>query len=112
MAGEPEMSAVIASVDTAIEELRLGGEPRKVVIAAYRNMEAALARAGIPRDRHEAPLEYVSRSLGVLRVDEGAVGRLALLFGEARFSTHPIDDQMAETAIGALSEIRSDLESA
>ena len=107
---ESEMGTVSASVDAAIHELEMGGEPRKVVIAAYRNMEAALARAGVPRDRHEAPLEYVTRSLGVLRVDEGAIGRLASLFEEARFSTHSIDDPMAEAAIAALSDIRSDLE--
>lgn len=106
---EDEIEGVFASVDAAIRELEMGGEPRKVVIAAYRNMESALARAGVPRGRHEAPLEYVSRSLSTLQVDDRAIGRLAALFEEARFSTHSIDDHMAGAAIRALSDIRSEL---
>jgi hypothetical protein len=107
---EPDVSAVIASVDAAIEVLEVGGDPRMTIIAAYTKMEGALAGAGVPRRLHEAPLEYLARSLSRLRVGEPAISRLTRLFEEARFSRHLIDEQMAEEAMGALSEVRSDLE--
>jgi hypothetical protein len=105
----PEVTGIIASVDTAISDLELGGDPRTVVIAAYTKMEMALAGAGVPRRRHEAPLEYVARSLRRLEVDGGAIVALTGLFEEARFSTHVIGEQMAEEANAALREIRSGL---
>lgn len=101
-----DAAEVTASVDAAIEELELGGDPSRVVIAAYRNMESALARGGLYRARHEAPHEYVARALGLLEVEESAIRRLTQLFEEARFSTHAINDEMAAEAIEALRSIR------
>lgn len=101
-----DAAEVAASVDAAIEELELGGDPSQVVIAAYRNMEAALERGGLHRAGYEAPHEYVARALGLLSVEEEAIRRLTQLFEEARFSTHTIDDVMAAEAVEALRSIR------
>ena len=101
-----DAAEVAASVDAAIEELELGGDPSQVVIAAYRNMEAALERGGLHRAGFEAPHEYVARALGLLSVEEEAIRRLTQLFEEARFSTHTIDDVMAAEAVDALRSIR------
>ncbi|MDF1595549.1 MAG: DUF4129 domain-containing protein [Acidimicrobiia bacterium] len=105
----PDVTGIIASVDAAIFDLELGGDPRTVVIAAYTRMEMSLAGAGVPRRRHEAPLEYVERSLRRLEVDAEAIVALTGLFEEARFSTHMIGENMAAEAIAALREIRAGL---
>ncbi len=105
----PDVTGIIASVDAAISDLELGGDPRTVVIAAYTKMEISLAGAGVPRRRHEAPFEYLERSLRRLEVDAEAIVALTGLFEEARFSTHVIGESMAAEAIAALREIRSGL---
>jgi hypothetical protein len=41
-----------------------------------------------------------------------SVSRLTSLFEQAKFSRHPIDSMMKQDAIGALREIRDDLQGA
>jgi hypothetical protein len=78
----------------------LGGDadPREVVIACYLRMEGAFARAGSPRGVTETPLELLARVLGEQAVPEADVRRLTALFTEARFSTHPVTDEMRSAA--------------
>jgi hypothetical protein len=57
-------------------------------------MERALAAAGIPRHRAEAPLEYMERALLTLDTSAEAVRRLTDLFALARFSQHEPDPSM------------------
>jgi hypothetical protein len=68
-------------------------------------MEAALADAGTPRGAAEAPLELLERVLGEYDVPEGDVRRLTGLFTEARFSTHPVGDEMRAAAQRSLRSI-------
>ncbi len=105
-----DLDPLIDSVDGALRQLELGGDPRMNVIAAYTGMEVALAGAGVPRRRHEAPHEYVARSLQRLEVDPHALREMTRLFEEARFSTHPVSSAMAEEAIAALQRVRATLE--
>jgi hypothetical protein len=102
-----ELSLVAAE---SIEDLRRERDPRKAVIAAYANMERALAAHGLPRRGAEAPFEYLARILRELEVREDAVRALTQLFEYAKFSTHEIDTAMKEEAIAAFAAIRDDLQ--
>ena len=97
------------AVEEGLEELEADTDPRRAVIAAYRRMELALARVGMPRARHEAALEYLARLLPLLDARGPAALRLTELFQLAKFSDHVIDAAMQREAIGALRELREEL---
>jgi hypothetical protein len=101
-----------ASIGDAIDDLEAEPDPRRAVIAAYARMEAVLARNGLRRRPSETPLEYLRRILLGLTTRGEAVSRLTSLFEQAKFSRHEIDASMKEDAIGALREIRADLQGA
>lgn len=93
-----------------VARLRRERNPRRAVIAAYAAMERLMARDGIPRGAHEAPMEYLGRV--TLRGHHGvaAVHRITALFQRARFSGRPIDEEMRGRAIAAVEELEGDPE--
>jgi hypothetical protein len=107
--GESVADALSQVAAASIDDLRREGDPRKAVIAAYVNMERVLAQHGLPRLRAEAPFEYLARILRQLEVSESSVHRLTELFEYAKFSTHDIDAEMKEQAIGAFAALRDEL---
>jgi hypothetical protein len=96
-------------VDGTLDDLRREADPRRAVIAAYAQMERALARHGLPREPSEAPFEYLARLLRELRVRAASALALTELFERARFSDHAIDAAMKDEAIEALVAVRDDL---
>jgi len=100
------------SISDAIDDLEAEPDARRAVIAAYARMEAVLARNGLRRRPSETPLEYLRRILLGLTARGEAVSRLTWLFEQAKFSRHDIDASMKQDAIGALREIRDDLQGA
>ena len=80
-------------------------DPREAVIACYARMERALAEAGSARRADEAPLELLARVLAEQYVPEGDVRRLTELFEEARFSSHPVTDEMRAAARRSLANV-------
>jgi hypothetical protein len=82
------------------------------VSAAYARMEGVLTRNGLRRRPSETTVEYLRRILLGLTARGDSVKRLTALFEEAKFSRHEIDDTMKQEAIGALREIRDDLQGA
>jgi hypothetical protein len=107
------VAAELASiVDGTIDDLRRERDPRRAVIAAYAQMEKALSNHGLPRERSEAPFEYLARMLRELRVRAASALALTELFERARFSHHVIDASMKDEAIDALIAVRDDLKAA
>lgn len=104
--GSPDQLA--AALDDAIDDLRHEPDPRKAVVAAYARMESALALFGLPRRSAEAPYEYLGRTGRELRA-ETSMASLTESFEEAKFSEHPIGEDMREQAIAALTAIRNDV---
>lgn len=95
-----ELRLLSADLDTEVE-------PREAVIACYVRMEAALADAGTPRAVTETPMELLRRVLDEYDVPAADVRRLTDLFTEARFSPHPVTDEMrraARRSLGAVSD--------
>jgi hypothetical protein len=103
----PEVLA--AALDESLDDLRADPDLRRAIIAAYARMETALAAAGLPRHRAEAPLEYVERALLTLDTSASAVRRLTDLFQWARFSQHEPDPSMRDEAVDALIAVRDEL---
>jgi hypothetical protein len=100
------------SIGDAIDDLESEPDARRAVIAAYARMETVLARNGLKRRPSETPVEYLRRILLGLTSRGDSVSRLTSLFEQAKFSRHDIDAAMKQDAIGALREIRDDLQGA
>ena len=99
-----------SSIGDAIDDLEAEPDARRAVIAAYARMESVLARNGLKRRPSETPVEYLRRILLGLTSRGDSVSRLTSLFEQAKFSRHTIDGSMKQDAIGALREIRDDLQ--
>jgi crotonobetainyl-CoA:carnitine CoA-transferase CaiB-like acyl-CoA transferase len=93
-----ELRLLSADLDTEVE-------PREAVIACYVRMEAALASSGAPRGATETPLELLRRVLDAYDVPAADVHRLTELFTEARFSHHPVTDEMRAAARRSLAAV-------
>jgi hypothetical protein len=108
---EPSVAEdLVASMSDAIDDLEAEPDARRAVIAAYARMEGVLGRHGLRRAPSETPLEYLRRILFGLTDRADAVRRLTGLFEQAKFSRREIDASMKQDAIGALREIRDDME--
>ena len=93
-----ELTALSADLDAL-------PDPREAVIACYVRMERAFADAGAARAPNESPLELLARVLDQLAVPEADVRRLTGLFTEARFSAHPVTDEMRAAARRSLARV-------
>ena len=105
----PAPEVLAAALDESLDDIRGDPDLRRAIIAAYARMETALAAAGLPRHRAEAPLEYVERALLTLDTSAAAVRRLTDLFQWARFSQHEPDPSMRDEAVDALIAVRDEL---
>lgn len=107
---EPAPLPVLAEEpgESEVTRLRRELDPRRAVIAAYAAMERLMARDGVARSAHEAPMEYLGRVTlqGHHRV--AAVHRLTALFQRGRFSDRPVDEDMRQRAIDAVQELEGD----
>ena len=99
-------------LEETLDDLRADPDARRAVIAAYARLERAFASAGLARRRHETAEEYVPRALAALEVDMQAVRTLTDLYTVAKFSHHPVSDEMKLEAVSALERIRDDLRDA
>jgi hypothetical protein len=92
-----------------LDDLRAERDPRRAVIAAYAQMERALAASGLPRTPAEAPEEYLARALVELELSSRAAARLTALFSWARFSGHDVRPEMKDEAIETHEQVRREL---
>lgn len=104
-----EDEALSDAVDAAAGELRRLEDVRAAIIACYAAMEASLRAAGVPRLAADSPEELLARAAGSGTVDTPAAAELTHLFGEARYSTHPLTERHRDSAAAALGTIRANL---
>ena len=88
-----------------LDALRRERNPRRAVIAAYAAMERHMAREGLARGVHEAPMEYLGRVTLHGHAQVACVHRLTGLFQRAKFSHRPVDEEMRRRAIAAVEEL-------
>jgi hypothetical protein len=85
------------------------GSPRNAIVACWHRFEVQAEAAGIGREPWETPAEFTLRVLDLVSADERAVAELSVLYREARFSDHDLDEAARETAVRALERIHRGL---
>jgi hypothetical protein len=85
------------------------GRPRNAIVECWARLEAAVLAAGVERSPADTSSELTERVLAEHAVDRDAIGRLAALYREARFSTHDMDEHDRQAAIEALDEVHAGL---
>jgi uncharacterized protein YjiS (DUF1127 family) len=102
-----DMASALAAGRRALE---IGDDPRAAVIACYRQCEAALASRRHGRRAAETPREFLIGALAALHLPARPVRALLQVFERARFSDLPVTRLDRSVALGALDEIRTDLD--
>jgi len=107
---DPDALADEIRSDAAAQfELLLGGNPRNAIVACWDRFEEQAERIGVARQPWETSSELILRLLDAVSADSAAVTRLEVLYHEARFSQHDIDESRRESAIEALHAIHASL---
>jgi len=78
------------------------GSPRNGIVRCWHRFEELAAEAGLGRKVWETPGEFALRLLTTVEADEDAAYRLTLLYREARFSHHELDESARDEALEAL----------
>lgn len=78
------------------------GSPRNGIVQCWHRFEELAAEAGLGRKVWETPGEFALRLLTTVEADEDAAYRLTLLYREARFSHHELDESARDEALEAL----------
>jgi hypothetical protein len=87
-------------------------DPRAAIIGCYAAMERSLAEAGSPAQAADTPAEILARATAGGLIRSTWAGTLTGLFRRARYSSHPVTEDDRTAAVGALAQVRSDLEGA
>lgn len=107
----PEERAAHALAEDAAARLEAVGHGtvRNGIVRCWARLEDAVAEAGLPRARHETSAEFTVRVLHSLDLDPHAIGELARLYREARFSEHELGEDARAVAREALLALERDL---
>jgi Domain of unknown function (DUF4129) len=92
-----------------VVDLQAPTDARGRVIAAYAQMVELFTARGHPPAVSEAPGEYLARVLPALGVGDCAAQRLRALYELARFSPHPVGEDLRGAALSALDALREEL---
>lgn len=104
-------SAIAADAAAARASLR-EGDARNAIVACWVRLETLIAEAGVEPAASDTAEELAVRVLLRFSLDDDAVTRLAALYREARFSTHPLGEEQRAAAVDALDAIHRQLEPA
>jgi hypothetical protein len=85
------------------------GSPRDGIVRCWLRLEESIASAGLKIDPTETSAEFTVRVLRALDIDPRAIGTLARLYREARFSDHHLDESARAAARAALEQLHADL---
>ncbi|MET1058349.1 MAG: DUF4129 domain-containing protein [Nocardioides sp.] len=86
-------------------DLLAQGTPRNGIVHCWHRLEQLAGEAGLGRKVWETPGEFALRLLTTVEADEDAAYRLTLLYREARFSHHELDESARDEALEALATI-------
>jgi hypothetical protein len=89
--------------------LLLEGSPRNAIVECWHRFEEQAADAGLERHPWETSSEFTLRMLDLVAADSSAVAELAVLYREARFSTHALDEDTRARAVADLDAIHAGL---
>jgi hypothetical protein len=103
IAEDPE--SLREAVESGWAALRTFDDAKAAIIACYLAMERSLAEHGTARTAADTPSELLERATRTGMLRGGAARQLTQLFYEARFSSHPMDQEQRVVAERALSEL-------
>lgn len=98
------------ALGSALDDLA-HGSARNSIVAAWLRLEHASESEWFVRNPADTPSEFVERVLSSYTLDGEAIGRLAGLYREARFSSHPITDRQRDEAATCLATLLDGLRS-
>jgi hypothetical protein len=104
-----ELARALAEDVEAHLDAVAGGTPRNAIVRCWLLLEESVARAGLPRQPFETSAEFTVRVLHRLDLDPRAIGGLAALYREARFSEHDLGEDARTAARDALELLHQDL---
>ncbi|WP_052433878.1 DUF4129 domain-containing protein [Streptacidiphilus melanogenes] len=104
--------ALAGAVQAGRRALADDPDPRTAIIACYAAMEKSLAESGVSRRKADTPTELLQRAAEAGLVQGHAAQTLTDLFGEARYSTHPMGEHQRDQARAALESIGAHLAAA
>ncbi len=106
----PDDLAAAVTADAADQRAALlRGEPRNAIVGCWLRLEAAVTDAGVAPDPTDTASELTARVLSTYPIDRDALDRLAALYREARFSSHPMDERSRAAAVDALDGVHEGL---
>jgi hypothetical protein len=85
------------------------GSPGDGIVRCWLRLQEAITGAGLPPRPSETSAEFTVRVLRALDIDPRAIGTLAGLYREARFSEHELDESARAAAVAALEQLHRDL---
>jgi len=100
---------LLEAVESGRTALRTFDDAKAAIIACYLAMEQRLSERGAARTAADTPDELLTRATRTGIVHSGAAQRLTRLFYEARFSSHPMDQEQRTAAEQALDDLAADL---
>lgn len=112
---EPTRDEVRRQVSNALRSTMsqmANGQIRDGVILCWHRLEQTAEAAGLRRRPSETSSDLAERLLSTLPLSEAPLNRLAALYREARFSSHPIPAEAVTQARADLAQLRSELEAA
>jgi Domain of unknown function (DUF4129) len=108
---EPDDEPLAAALAAGARVLDEDPDPRTAIIGCYAAMERSLADAGSPPRMADTPAEVLGRAIASGLVRSAPATTLTSLFRRARYGSHPMTEADRATAIGALAQVRADLDS-
>jgi hypothetical protein len=100
-------AARVGALDRLRRELEQEPNPRQAIRKAYAVVEGGFGNPELARRRSESSSGYLRRTLGAVEGSEQLLGELTALFMLARYSNHPISEDMRLSAIDAVVGLRS-----
>lgn len=108
----PDVAAAIVDDATAQRSTLQTGTPRNAIVQCWLRLEHDVESVGLQRHLADTSAEFTERVLARYSVDSRAIGELAALYREARFSTHPLDESARTAALDALDRLHQSLAAA
>lgn len=106
---EVDLAEVVDDVADDLYRRLASGTPRNAIVECWVVLEDAVAATGRGRRPSETSAEFTARVIGEHSVDATAIGRLAALYREARFSRHELAEDHRAAAVAAVESLRRQL---
>lgn len=107
-ADEEDLAELDQRLDRALDEVA-HGEPRNAIVAIWLHLQRLLAARDFASDAADTPSEFAERARTAYHLDPDALGELAALYREARFSRHPLTENHRARAQSCLTRLQAGL---